>query len=196
MKKIFIFLLFLIPLFLFSEEPIVSIYDEFDEGLFGKSVHRGIIVSLKKAVFTRSETLIVKEDDDEGFLTAVVMGKETAENLMSGYYKLPKKKIGDRIIYQYNEQGLNFSFSIEKPNEKMISIVKEYYTNDDVWQEPLLQYYNDNYVIRIFSAENVFESWTEEITYNEAMVVASLIGGDDQWLWGIHDGSDILNKGY
>ncbi len=195
MKKIFILFIF-VELSLFAEDPIVSIYDEFDEGLFGKSVHRGIIVSLKKSVFSRSETLDVKEQDNNGFLTAVVIEKETALKLISGDYQLSSISTDGRTIYFYKNEGLNFSFSVEKANDRIINLVSEFYKNDTVWHDSLISYYKKNYVIRIFSAENVFESWTEEITYNEALVAASLIGDDDQWLWGIHNGSDILNKGY
>ena len=84
MKRSIYFLLFLmIPYFLTAEDPVVSIYDEFDDGLFGKSIHRGVIVSVKKEAFTRAETFKVKNDDEEGYLTAVVMSKDNAEKLVT-----------------------------------------------------------------------------------------------------------------
>ena len=197
MKKILLFyILLFISLVLYAEDPIVSIYDEFDDGLFGKSTHRGVIVSVKKAAFQRAETLEVDNDGEPGFLTAVVMLSETAEKLENGYYELESQDISAETVYRFMNDGLDFSFSVEKANDKIISMVDAYYLGDEIWHDELLDYYRSNYVIRIYSAENIFESWTEEITYNEAMVSATLIGDEDQWLWGIHNGSDILNKGY
>jgi hypothetical protein len=196
MKKLLLFLFGLSFSFsLFAEDPIVSIYDEFDDGLYGKSIYRGVIVSVKKSAFARSETLPVK-NDGEGYLTAVIMSKSNAEKLMNGYYRL-KSEMRDGVeVYSFSKDGLSFHFSIEKASEKLINMVSDYYRNDEFWHDPLVEYYRENYVIRIHSAENVFESWTEEITYNEAMVAATLIGDSDQWLWGIHNGSEILNLGY
>ncbi len=197
MKKVMIFFFFLLStLVLLAEEPIVSIYDEFDEGLFGKSIYRGIIISLKRAVFNRSETLIIKNGINEGFLTAVVIKHETVQKLISGYYNLPLKRISGRDIYFYDKDNLKFSFSVEKPNIRIINVVSEFYKNDNIWHDQLISHYKENYVIRVFSAENVFESWTEEITYNEALIIATLIGDNEQWLWGIHDGRDILNSDF
>ena len=179
-----------------EEVSVVSIYDEFDDGLFGKSIHRGVIVSVKKSAFARAETLPVKNEDDMGYLTAVVINVKNAERLINGFYELPFKLINDQKIYTFNKEGLIFDFSIEKANNKIIHMVEEHYKDDEVWRDPLIEYYKDNYIIRIHSAENVFDSWSDEITYNEAMVVATLIGDSSQWLWGIHDGSDILNNEY
>lgn len=197
MKKIIlIFLCFSFIPHLFAEESLVSIYDEFDNGLFGKSVHRGVIVTIKKSAFSRSETLMVKNEGEVGYLTAVVMTNSTAKKLMDGFYKLDHFVSDGYTIYIINKDGLNFSFSIEKAGENLIDFVSESYKDDKLWHDPLVEYYRDNYVLRIHSAENIFESWTEEITYNEAIVAATLIGDADQWLWGIHDGCDILNKDF
>ncbi|MBN2657006.1 MAG: hypothetical protein JXR86_08090 [Spirochaetales bacterium] len=177
-------------------EPVVSIYDEFDDGLFGKSRDRGVIVSVKKAAFARAETLEVAEDGGSGFLTAVIMSRETAEKLLSGKYNLPSKEIGPHRVFTYRSEGLDISFSVEMPGQSMIRMVSDFYSGDERWHDLLVEHYRENYVIRIHRAENVFDSWNDEITYNEAMVAATLLGDSDQWLWGIHNGEDILNKGY
>jgi len=195
-KSVLFYFLFFISFFLFAEEPVVSIYDEFDDGLFGKSIHRGVIVSVKKAAFTRAETFPVDNNGESGFLTAVIMSSSTADKLKEGYFNLNKRMEMGRTVYLYNKDGLNFEFSLEKAGSKLIDIVSEYYKSNETWHDPLVEYYKDNYVIRIHSTENVFDSWSDEITYNEALISATLIGDSDQWLWGIHDGSDILNKGY
>jgi hypothetical protein len=193
MKKFMLLILFLIASgTLFAEDPMVSIYD----GLFGKSVHRGVIVSIKKSAFVRSETLDVDNDDEMGYLTAVVMLEKTAKKLINGSFGLKEKKVDGFTIYYINKEGLDFSFSIEKANDKIINMVSNFYSDDEIWHDELVDYYKKNYVIRIHSAENIFDSWTEEITYNEAIVAATLLGDEDQWLWGIHNGSDILNSGY
>jgi len=197
MKKLLFFLLcIIISTSLFAEEPVVSIYDEFDDGLFGKSIHRGVIVSVKKAAFARSETLEVKNGEEDGFLTAVVVLKENAEKIINGFFLLDEEKVNGKILYSLSKDGLNISFSIERANDNLINMVSGFYRNDELWHDELVEYYKENYVIRIHKTENIFESWTDEITYNEAMVAATLIGDQDQWLWGIHNGSDILNKGY
>lgn len=183
-------------LFAVDQEPVVSIYDEFDDGLYGKSIHRGVIVSVKKASFARAETLDIKNDDEAGYLTAVVMSRDTGDKLLAGEYGLPSKKHMGINVFTYSKDGLNISFSIEKAGEKMVKMVSDFYSNDQTWHDPLVEHYKDNYVLRIHRAENVFDSWSDEITYNEAMVAATLLGDTDQWLWGIHDGEDILNKGY
>lgn len=199
MKKV-IFLMFSIlasiSLSAADPEPVVSIYDEFDDGLFGKSRHRGVIVSVKKAAFARSESLDVEQEGEPGYITAVVMGRETGDNLLAGYYDLPYETHLGHRVYTYSRDGLEIAFSIEKAKETMIRMVSDFYSKDQVWHDPLVEYYSVNYVIRIHKAENVFESWNDEITYNEAMVAATLLGDRDQWLWGIHNGSDILNQGY
>lgn len=195
-KSVLVLVPFVLSVFLFAEDPLVSIYDEFDDGLFGKSIHRGVIVSVKKSAFTRSETYSIKDDDESGYLTAVIMSDENAKKLMDGYFRLDERIESGITIYRFNRDGLTFEFSIEKASEKLLRMVSEYYTNDETWHDPLIEYYRDNYVIRVHSTENIFDSWSDEITYNEALVVATLIGDSNQWLWGIHDGSDILNNGY
>jgi len=177
-------------------KPIVSIYDEFDDGLFGKSRYRGVVVSVKKAAFARAETLEVFEEEETGFITAVIMDHRTVEKLHQGDYALPFREEGDMRIYTYRAEGLDISFSVEKPQESMIRMVSDFYNDNDRWHDPLVEHYRDNYVIRIHRAENIFDSWNEEITYNEAIVAATLLGDKDQWLWGIHDGVDILNSGF
>lgn len=197
MKKIlFIFIAVFFPITIYSEDAVVSVYDEFDEGLFGKSIHRGVIVSVKKAAFTRAETVEVNNEDEQGFLTAVIISRSNVEKLMSGAFDLRERIVEGQIVFSYDNEGLHFEFSVEKANKKILDIVSEYYRDDEIWHDPLVEYYRENYVIRIHSAENIFDSWNDEITYNEAMVAATLIGDSDQWLWGIHDGSDILNLGY
>lgn len=177
-------------------DPVVSIYDEFDDGLFGKSRHRGVIVSVKKAAFARSETLDIREEGEQGYLTAVVMSRETAEKLLEGAYGLPYKDMDSFRVFTYRSDGLDISFSVEQPGPSMIRMVSDFYRDDEKWHDPLVGHYKENYVIRIHRAENVFDSWNDEITYNEAMIAATLLGDRNQWLWGIHDGEDILNSGY
>ncbi len=195
-KSVLILMAFFASLFLFAEDPLVSIYDEFDDGLFGKSIHRGVIVSVKKSAFARSETFSIKNDDESGYLTAVIISRENARKLMDGYFRLDKRIDSGIAIYRFNQDDLIFEFSIEKAGDKLIHMVSEYYKHDETWHDPLVEYYRENYVIRVHSTENIFDSWSDEITYNEALVVATLIGDSNQWLWGIHDGSDILNNGY
>lgn len=197
-RQIAILLIFPMTFLLFGADPgpVVSIYDEFDGGLFGRSVHRGVVVSVKKSAFARSESFDVKNDGDNGYLTAVVMSEKTGQKLLADGYGLPYKIVNNKKIFTFNKDGLDISFSIEKANERLIRMVSEFYSDDETWHDPLVDHYRKNYVIRIFRAENVFDSWSDDISYSEAMIAATLLGDTDQWLWGIHDGSDILNRGY
>jgi len=201
MKRVFIIYLFIsISAHLFSEPPFVEIYKTHDDGLYGRSEGRDIILSLKESVFKKSETLNVK--DDENFLTAVVLDSKIEEKLSSlfknkttiqmGYIKLSK----ENNIYTVNDDNifLSFSFSLEKPQSDLLEIIDKYYMNSPMYNKIVSDHYNANYVIRIHSAENILRSEAREITYDEAIVMATIIGDKDQWLWGIHDGSDYLKE--
>jgi len=181
--------------FMSSAEEQVSIYDDFDDGAFGQSVYRSVFHCVDLSAFTRSSTLPVRTPgwDRGSLLTAVVLSAERAGELKSGMYR-ESVHLEDGVYY-YSREGIEFSFTLEKPSKEIMRLLEDYYRGPyAAWLEPLRTHYEENYVIRIHSAENIFDPWKEEIRYDEVLLMATLLGDRDQWLWGIHNGADLLNR--
>jgi len=176
-------------------EERVSVYDDFDDGAFGQSVYRSVFRCVDLSAFSRSSTLPVRTPawEQGGLLTAVVLSVEREDALRTGVY-------GDSVlfydgVYHYNRDGIEFSFSLEKPTREIMLLIDDYYTGKYAsWRDPLEKHYKENFVIRIHSAENIFDPWKNEISYDEVLLMATLLGDRDQWLWGIHNGADLLNR--
>lgn len=198
--KRFYLLLILVPSLLFSNSSFVEIYKTHDNGMYGRSEDRDIILSIKKSVFKRHETLQV--DNSYNFLTAVTLNNEVVLKLQSmlkskdsvqiGYVKISK----NNNIYTIEDDSLflSFSFSLEKPNREVIGVIENYYSKLPIIKNIVKNYYIDNYIIRIHSAENLLQPEAREITYDEVTIMATIIGDRDQWLWGIHNGKDYLRS--
>ncbi len=182
-----VLLVTIISVFSAGAEEMVTVYDDFDDGRFGRSEYRSVLRSVKLSAFARSETLPVLSPalDEESFLTAVVLSGEVYNSLVP--------LMDDRGRILYSRQGLEFVFSLEKPGPAIYEVIEEYYSGTrQYWLEAVTQHYKENYVIRIHSAENIFEPWNDTITYTEALLMATAVGDRDQWLWGIHDGLNLL----
>ncbi len=180
-----------------AETRMVSIYDDFDDGAYGRSEYRSVFRTVKLSAFSRSATVSADKDvsrEGKGLLTALVLSAETAGKLERGAYA-EVSPASEEGIYRYSKGGLEFSFSLEKPGSPVLQLLKDYYRGEYIsWLESVTRRYEENYIIRIHSAENIFDPWTERIDYNEALLMATLLGDREQWLWGIHDGLDILNS--
>lgn len=196
-----------IPFLIFSETDssdktvlnrdgeLVSIYDDFDDGSYGRSEYRSVYRTVRMSAFVRSDTHPVSSPawEKTSHLTAVMISSEREEEIRQGLYS-PVIDLVDGIYY-YSKNGLAFSFSLEKAGEEIRAVLESYYQGmNAAWLEPVWDHYQDNYIIRIHSAENIFEPWRELIQYREAILMATLLGDRDQWLWGIHDGIDILKQ--
>lgn len=203
MKKALLLLLLLtIALNIYSkdEEPFVEIYKTHDNGLYGRSEGRDMILSIKKTLFRRFKTLEVEKDLN--FLTAVVLDCKTVEELerrfenrnhvQIGFVKLTKE--GNIYTIEDDNLLLSFSFSYEKPGKEVIDIIHDHYPVTSKYRKIVSDHYLENYVLRIHSAENIILPEAQEITYDEALIMATIIGDHDQWLWGIHDGRDYLKE--
>ena len=192
-----------------NDKEYATIYDDFDEGQFGRSEYRDLLRSVSLLSFMRTDTISIKNPDNDiflGYLTAVVVDSKIEQELRNGTIPLERESISKEIIidnrktywsalvYTYNKNGIKFSFSLEKPGDKILGMVFNHYKDDDKWRDPVLNHYKANYVVRIFTAENVYEPWNDEITYGEALLMATLIGDRSQWLWGIHDGNALLER--
>lgn len=172
----------------------VSIYDDFDDGSYGRSEYRSVFRTVKFSAFSRTESGSVASPawEKESHLTALVLSALREEELRKGEYaEFVTFKDG---IYHFSRDGLEFSFSLEKAGSEVLQLIYDYYQGEHAhWLESVLEHYKENFIIRIHSAENIFEPWREVIQYNEALLMATLLGDEDQWLWGIHNGRDILN---
>jgi hypothetical protein len=178
-----------------QDEEMVTIYDDFDDGVFGRSEYRSVHRSVTLSAFSRFESLSVASPgwEETNHLTAVVLSAARADEIRRAEYDFITER--DEGVYNYNRDGLEFSFSLEKPDHEVLSVLEEYYKGSfSPWLESVRQHYEDNYIIRIYSAENVFEPWNNLIQYNEALLMATILGDREQWLWGIHDGLDLLNR--
>lgn len=177
-----------------SESPFVLIYDDISDTYYGRSEKRSVLRGVRLDSFNLFRTLGVDVshldvEREEGFLTPLVFDQTKKERLDRGEF--PQITLS-RGIYTFRQGGIDFSFTLEKPPAKLLEEIDRYYSDWPEWKEPVREHYLGNWVIRIHRAENVFEPWIDLITYNEALLSASIIADSDQWLWGVKDGLDLL----
>lgn len=181
---------------LYGREGWVSIYDDPSDGAFGRSRERSVIRSVRLDRFVLYRSLDVKrelsEGEYEGFLTPLVFSQEKRERLAQGDIA-GTSPVGEGR-HRYRKDGIDIVFSLEKPGDDLLDEIDDYYADWPAWRDPVRNRYRENWVIRIHRAENVFEPWIDRITYNEALLAASLIADGEQWLWGVRDGADILTE--
>ena len=180
-----------------QEDAFVSIYDDVSDSAFGRSASRSIIRGVRLDRFALYRTLDVERElldgkGEKGFLTPLVFSDEKKKLLEEGAFE--DVSDGGEGIYRLSGNGVDISFSLEKPGAELYGEIDSYYEKWPEWREPVRNRYRDNWVIRIHRAENVFEPWIDRITYNEALLAAALIADGDQWLWGVHDGADYLDR--
>ncbi len=190
----------------------VSIYNDGEGDLFGRSRFRGVRSTVLDAVYSRRESYDVARviGGVEEYQTAVVLSAGVRDRLVSlfeesssvdyrGGYHLEWKNQGERKVFylQHSGMGLDVAFSLDRPPEDMLQMVRELYDQDDFWRRwsrPVLDHYRSSYVLTIHRAENVFRPWEKEISYAEALLAATLLGDREQWLWGVHDGRGLLEE--
>ncbi len=185
-----------------KEEDRVVIYSDASPKDFGKSWKRHGVRIVSFPEFASSRTLAVADPD--GVLTAVVLDgrvEQALKRFLEGFQErwmdpawLWGERRGNRTIYTYFDPALRlqFSFSLEKPNEKLLSLIDRTYAKDPATRKEVREMYQKNYVVRIHAAENIFEPWLDTITFEEALLAATLVGNTFQPLWGIHDGCGLL----
>lgn len=200
MKQLIILLLLLLTINIYSEDIYVEIYQTHDNGIYGRSEERDIVLSVKKSVFKRFNSLNIDQEIDS--LTAVVLDSAVVQELnyllkdknsiQIGYVQITKENEVYRILD--DNIFLDLSFSIHKPNDLIIRAIKDHYPETSIYRKTVINHYNENYVIKIHRAENILNPEAQEITYDEALVMATILGDKDQWLWGIHDGKGYLKE--
>lgn len=185
-------------------EPVVSIYRDFDDGLFGRSRYRGIVFSVRMESFARYRTLPLRDLDG---LTAYLLSAGRAADLAAGKGNFTVKFLpaddkpasldkSDPLnwLYAFDNAGTRVVFSLERaPDDLYEEIERTYPLNPEVAQE-VSQSYRSGYVIRIHEAENVYRPETAKIDYEDVLISASLLGDKFQPLWGIHDGNDAAGR--
>jgi hypothetical protein len=181
-------------------EPVVSIYRDFDDGLFGRSRYRGIVFSVRRESFARYRTLPLGDLDG---LTAYLLSAERAVALAAGRGSstVIASPADDELaslddsnplkwLYVFDNAGTRVVFSLERaPDDLYEEIDRTYPSNPEVAEE-VSRSYRSGYVIRIHEAENVYRPETARIDYEDVLISASLLGDEFQPLWGIHDGND------
>ncbi|MDR3199916.1 MAG: hypothetical protein LBT68_00530 [Spirochaetales bacterium] len=187
-----------------SAAETVEIYTDFRAGKFGQAEERLAVKEISVNGFTSARTLAAPDPD--GILTAVVLDARVVGALTSfltdyherraGSAWLWLEDAGGRKIFHYydDSQGLSFSFSAEKPDAAMLSFIEAFYRRDLSNKKDVAAHYKNNYVIRIHSAENFIDPWINSINFEEALVIATLIGDTTQELWGIRDGKGLLRN--
>ena len=100
----------------------VTIYDDFDDGRFGRSEYRSILRTVKLSAFERSVTLPVYSPalEEESYLTAVVFSADR-------YHKIQPLADESGII-EFRQNGLEFRYSLEKAEEPLLAVLEEYYS--------------------------------------------------------------------
>ncbi len=189
-----------------GDDPAVTIYRDFDDGLFGRSVYRGVVFSVKLGSFGRYGSLEVGDLDG---LTAYLVSSGRAEEMAlnrafgtsrfepaSAKLKNLPDENPEKWIYEYESGGIRISFLLERaPEELYDEIVRTYPENPSVADE-VSQSYRGGYVVRILTAENVYRPYYARIDYEDILISAALIGDDFQPLWGIHDGNALTTAGF
>ncbi|GAB4368270.1 MAG: hypothetical protein Kow009_05060 [Spirochaetales bacterium] len=191
------------PLILWSvEEDRVLIYADASPRDFGKSWKRHGVRAVSFTQFSSARTLSTADPD--GVLTVVLVDarvKRALDTFLDGFlerwvdpawiWSEPRR---NRTVYTYFDPALRlqFSFSLEKPDDRLLSLIDRTYANDPATRRNVRRLYQENYVVRIHAAENVFEPWLETITFEEVLLAATLIGNTFQPLWGVHDGCGLL----
>ncbi len=109
---------------------------------------------------------------------------------------LSRNDAGGELSYgfSWNEYGFEIVFALEKAGEGIMKLVERTYSRDAYLLGELRRSYSDNFVVRIYRAENLFEDGNGKIDFTEALLAATVIGDTFQPLLGIHDGLGVLDE--
>ncbi|HOV37466.1 MAG TPA: hypothetical protein PLG79_02000 [Spirochaetales bacterium] len=187
-----------------GEEKQVTIYVDASAREYGKSWKRQGTRSIFFREFSSTRTL--ETTDPDGILTAVLLDTRVEKALKQFLQGFQERWLepawywqevrGNRAVYTYYNPSMRIqiSFSLEKPNSKILDLIDRTYARDPVNRKEVRDAYLNGYVIRIHSAENVLEPWLDTISFEEALIAATLIGNTFQPLLGIHDACGLLES--
>ncbi|MCG8452666.1 MAG: hypothetical protein MI717_05755 [Spirochaetales bacterium] len=210
MRKIFCVLslaFFMVPLFaigpeVFEGEEAVTIYRDFDDGRFGRSLYREVLFSLKPACFARYSSLNVAEGMDGR--TAYLVSQDRAQAMtqpgkIPGLVRVGEQ--GERApdvfasphhgAYHYQTQDLDIVFALERASETMYEEILRTYSSQPQVAQLVTQSYQNGYVVRVIRAENAYRPHIARLDYEDVLLTAAFVGNRFQPLWGIHDGNAL-----
>jgi hypothetical protein len=189
---------------MFDGAPAVSIYRDYDDGLYGRSLYRGVVFSVKLESFSRYRSLPVPPGEG---LTAYLVSRNRAEDLAAGRVRgvtsaepvpgsLPERasEEAEKKLFVYNRDGLQIAFSLERVSQEILDEIGRTYPGNLPVSQSVSDSYRGGFVVRVHTAENVYRPEYSEIDYEDVLIAASFAGDRFQPLWGIHDGN-ALNSG-
>ncbi len=180
----------------------VSVYSGASAGKAGRALDRQNVLEISLEEFLGSRSVRTGSD---GIATAIIVDekvKNAVEKLLdkSDYTiiegsVLARNSDYDRVTYSFiwEQYGFEIEFAFEKADKLLLAEIEKVY-GDDAWlYGELMRSYDDNYVIRVFKAENLIDPEEDKIDFIEAMISATVIGSTFQPLLGIHDGLGVLD---
>jgi hypothetical protein len=185
----------------FNGDPAVTIYRDYDDGLFGRSIYRGVMFSVKLDSFSRYRTLPVGDTDGlTSYLVSSLRGADFAGGSVEGLAirgtadreNLPDPgRLPEKWLYEYNRHGINIIFSLESAPEDLFDEINRVYAPGSSLNDEVSEFYRRGYIVRIHAAENLYRPQFAGIDYEDVLISASFIGDRFQPLWGIHDGNGL-----
>lgn len=188
-------------------DQFVQIYAEADAAAYGRTVSREEVLSQDVYNFTFGRTLWVGQG--KGYLTAVTASAAVKEDLDALLAQERIVKVKGRELYRVEtdhagaplaqpfyaykerERGILIGFSLEKAPQAMLDLIGQVYKLEPKVAATVKAHYQNNYVIRIYQADNLY-SKADPPSIHDIMLNATLLGEKFQNLIGIHDGQDFL----
>jgi hypothetical protein len=186
-------------------ESAVSIYRDFDDGLYGRSLYRGVVFSVKLGSFDRYRSLpsapaegltayLVSAGRALGISRGEIEGI-TREGIVPGSAGRMTVPDIEKWIYAYEKDGLEISFALEKAPGDLLAEIRRTYPENEETALLVSSSYRDGFVVRVYRAENVYRPEHSELDYEDVLIAASFAGDRFQPLWGIHDGNALTVSG-
>ena len=186
-----------------EEAALVKVYTAASERHLGRSADRSRIISMQLDEFAESDSI----DTRPGGIATAVMVDATVmtsiEELLGGRdFAIVENSVlsyapeyGTNVYsFTWDRYGFEIAFSFEEPWPDLIAEIETVYGDNAYLYGELMRSYADNYALRIFKAEDIYNPEQERIDFIEAMISATVIGSTFQPMLGIHDGLGILNR--
>jgi len=179
-----------------SAEGILRIYRDTRPELLGRAPDRTSRIEVPLRSLNGSDTLPL----DEAAPTAVLIRSEIVDFLRemteatgagsSG--AVEAEHIGENSFrISFPDWGIENSYRFDPPGSDVRRVIDGHYTNV-YWEELVSAEYSGNYTVTVLSAEDCLTP-RGSISFQEALLAATLIGTKRQPLWGIHDGLGLLD---
>lgn len=192
-------LLFILIMMVFLILPLFSqtteIYSAQKSSHFGQSLSRKDITVFTAKDFLNSAYV---KSNGNGFLTALVLSRKNwlmlkvllEKKSPYNFASLILEQKKHYLLLENKDESVKIAFSAEKAPAQVLSIINQTYKNEEKIRRIVLRHYRENYIIRIYGAEDFNQNG--KLDYQEALAAATMLADKSQWLWGIRDGSDYL----